>query len=182
MAGNSLATWVVAACVLVAIACGRRHDLNYDNRFAHLAQQRDSLEQLARDLRAYRRIRSMSSGERRFEVLNGTLIADDSSEVSTDPGPNLAPIYPLMAVLARDSVSPTAHATFRQRLARTGYIEVELADTYTAFMHDGFVDNANGYLWVEPGAETPEIGGALLGGRLVGIDPVEERWFYVAID
>jgi hypothetical protein len=132
------------------------------------------------ELDQHGRIQEMPDGQRHFKSLNGDLVAFTPAEVDTTRDPDLRNTVPLEWVFARDSIDPVRFERSRQQLIAMRLVEVERTDSYVAFMHDGMLDNLEGFLFVRPGHSPPPLETELFDSMLVRLRPLRDGWYWFA--
>jgi hypothetical protein len=106
-----------------------------------------SLTAMVRELDDYGRIHQLSDGTRHFKSLNGELVAFTPAEVDTSRTPPLLNTLPLSRVLAREGIDSLRYEALRRQLIGMRLIDVVREDEYVAFLHDGMLDNLEGFLY-----------------------------------
>ena len=164
--------------MIFGTGCCAADDLCYDNRRAFFVAHRDSLAVFAADLRSYGRIQSMSNGSRPYIELNGHIGQLDSTSWSTTAQLELHRAEVFASVFRRDTIQPIEYEHYRDRLARLGFVEVAVTPHFTAFLHDAFTDNGNGFLHVMPGSQPPSEGSALFDMMVVVVEEMAPGWYF----
>jgi hypothetical protein len=127
---------------------------------------------------AYGRIWQMTDGQRYHKSLNGQRIALTASTTVVPSPPEERSGRPVAAVLAGDSIAPAQFDEFRRELIAMRLIEVARTGNGVAFVHDGMLDNLEGFIFVPNGSAPPTIGSALFETTLVALVPMRDGWYY----
>ena len=139
--------------------------------------RRSKLEALARDIRAYGRIRQMNDGARAFTELNCELVA---AVGNASPATAPAPRHPIEQVLARDDIAASRYDEFRRRLHDLKITQFDAKPGFVAFLYDGMLDELEGYLLVQPGGSPPAVRSPLFGASVIRVEPLGDGWYRFA--
>jgi hypothetical protein len=167
----------IAALVVLAGYFGIT-PLSHGVEYAQFTYRRARLEALVYDVLKDGRVRSMSDARRFFKDLNGIHLRDVGPPV--DAGSEQGPLdaVPLSVALARTGIDEPAYRHFRAALLSTGYLEVEVAPGYVAFVEDGMLDNLFGVVYVRPGNTPPPLGSEFVDGtELVALRHLSGPWY-----
>ncbi|HET7601608.1 MAG TPA: hypothetical protein VFK36_01235 [Gemmatimonadales bacterium] len=168
---------VSLGCILAFASCW---PIQRSGTWTYWVTHRAELDLLVDALRADASIRQLTDGQRYFASVNSKGYRTPQQEAARERtgkgGPPEAP--PLADVLASESIAPETHERLRQQLIRLRFIDIEETAGYTALLHDGFLDNLNGFLRVEPGRPVPAPDSEIFGTRLVHLERLGGGWYY----
>lgn len=151
--------------------------LSHAVEYTRFMYHRDRLDALVHDVLADGRVRSMSDATRFYKDLNGIPLRDVGPPVdlSAEQGPPGA--VPLLTALARTGIDEPTYRRFRAALLSTGYLEVEVAPGYVAFVEGGMLDNVFGVVYVRPGYAAPVLGSEFVDAtKLVSLRHLSGQW------
>lgn len=57
-------------------------------------------------------------------------------------------------------------------------IQVERREGFVALLHDGMLDNLEGFIYVHPGSAPPPLRSAVFGVTLVDLVPLRNGWYW----
>ncbi len=163
-------SWAKARDLLVA-ACVTAGAVRFDPAIQKAgvtmfwATREDRATTFIAELLSYGRIRDMDDGQHSFNRLNG------------EPVDGL----PVQAVLVRDAIDPRVFERFQMRLRELRLSRVEVREDCIAFVHDAFLDNVEGFVWVRPGHHPPPLHSEFVyESELIGLRPLGNGWYYFA--
>jgi hypothetical protein len=146
--------------------------------YAQFIYRRARLEALVHNILADGRVRSMSDATRFYKDLNGIPLRDVGPPVYAHDEQGPPDAVPLSTALAKTGIDEPTYRRFRAVLLSTGYLEVEVAPGYVAFVEGGMLDNLFGVVYVRPGQTPPPLGSGFVDGtQLVSLRHLSGPWY-----
>lgn len=170
---------VVLVTAVAGLTVFASHPLRMASQSLYLLVNRPAMDALVRDVVAFGKIQEMSDGKRYWASLNQMVVVDPILSEGGQPPTQEPHVFPLDSVLARDGIARGEYEERRRGLIRTGALSVEVSDDYVALVHDGFLDNLYGYVWLRPGRPVPGIGGPFVEHtQLSSLRALDGRWYF----
>lgn len=167
----------IAALVVLAGYFGIA-PLSHGVEYAQFMYRRARLEALVYDVLADGRVRSMSDATRFYKDLNGIDLRDVGPPVDAGDEQGPPDAIPLSTALAKTGIDEPTYRRLRAALLSTGYIELEVAPGYVAFVEDGMLDNLFGVVYVRPGQTPPPLSSEFVDGtELVSLRHLSGPWY-----
>lgn len=146
--------------------------------YTQFMYHRARLDTLVHDVLADGRVRSMSAATRFYKDLNGIPLRDVGPPVDAGDEEGPPDAVPLSTALAKTGIDEPTYRRFRAALLSTGYLEVEVAPVYVAFVEGGMLDNLFGVVYVRPGQTPPPLGSEFVDGtELVSLRHLSGPWY-----
>ncbi len=167
---------VVTAALIVSVALSR--PAQRAGQWLYWRSRAPALSRLTADVLRDGRVHAMSDGRQAYKSLNGTTVTFEPGEPIDTLWAARSAVYPLTQVLARDGIERAQYEDYRRRLVQLRMSELVVTSGYVGFLHGGFLDNLEGFLWVRPGHAPPPPQSELFLTQLTTLHYLGDGWYY----